>query len=531
MTFLGGGRLNKLDRSYKEFFETVSFDAESFFSSVLLIEDELAHAALIKRALRGVVGEVTHASSAEEGLDLLKSEYVDLVFCDLHLPDASGLEIIGKIRTVRSGLPIIVLTSSSCLDDAVSAMREGAWDYMVKDFTEDFAPRLTLTVERTLERCFQQLREIQVRQERDAFWVAASAAQDGLAVLTDEGSVIFENEAFRNFMQLSAGRGVSGNVVDVVASVDFKVGSSLYAALCDEASDLLWESEFNFAMLGEREEGKHCFELRLSSVSSKSASSESFLVLPRLRYKVLWVRDITRQKEHESFQRDLLSTTTHDLKGPLSAILTSAELLVDYHCKNDEKAVGLLTRIGSCARNAISIIDELLSARRIQDGVVVVKPRWQDVNEILEDLILDYQPVAKAKDLDFTFVPAGDGLEIYADKIGLSRALGNLVSNALKFTDKRGKVVLSAERIGGEVKISVSDSGPGIDEKVRHKLFQRFGRLERDREVEGTGIGLFVTKNIVESHGGRIELTSTLNVGTTFVLVFPDGPRSTVQGV
>src|SRR5690242_17808681 len=124
-------------------------DTVSIFSAVLLIEDDRGHAALIKRALESTVGEITHVTSGAEALDAVESDFFELVLCDLHLPDTTGISVLKAIRELRPGLPVIVLTSSSNLDDAVSAMREGAWDYMVKQFSAEFNEGINLVVQRT----------------------------------------------------------------------------------------------------------------------------------------------------------------------------------------------------------------------------------------------------------------------------------------------------------------------------------------------------------------------------------------------
>ncbi len=503
-------------------------DTEELFSSVLLIEDDAAHASLIQRALKGVVGEVSHVASGNEGLKVLERSYTELVFCDMHLPDCNGIELIQQVRQVRPGLPIIIITSSNDLNEAVKAMREGAWDFMVKQFSDDLRAQIQIVVERTAERKLQQMRELEVRAERDAFSVAAFTALDGLAILSERGQVVFANEAFQNFSSsLGAEMPQEGlmNLVDSLALRNYTVAGALREALQAGAADSLWSSELELSLPreGQKPTSVH-YQLTLSTVSPSQLDSFGIdeSVVSSFRYHVLWLRDVTRKKEQERFQRDLLSTTTHDLKGPLGAILTSAELLAEVSYSEDPKANKLLTRIASCARNSISIIDELLSARRIQDGVLVVKPRWYEVDELLEDIVLDYFPMAKAKELKFSSAPVEAGLKVYADRLGLNRVLGNLVNNAIKFTPRKGKVQISARRVGSSIQIEVADTGPGIDPSVRHKLFERFSRLEQHDEIEGTGLGLFVSRNIVEAHNGKIELRSEVGKGTSFVLTLPD---------
>ncbi len=508
-----------------------SIDTTSLFSNVLLIEDEHAHATLISRALRDVVGEIRHVETGKKGLELLSSEFCELVFCDLQLPDMSGMEVIAEIKRARPTLPIVVLTSSSDLRDAVDAMREGAWDFMLKQFSGELSAQIRLVVERTAERKMQQLREMEALAERDAFWVAAFTAQDGLAILGEGGRVVFDNEAFNNFHQLFDDYRADPhtvNIVKLIAEFNTAVAEDLQKELVSLSPDSLWSSELELPVTDpDGSTRSRFFDLTLSAASRRGFDSDKAKdgLVPQLRYRVLWIRETTRRKDQERFQRDLLSTTTHDLKGPLSAILTSAELIGECDASSSDKAQSLLTRIASCARNAISIIDELLSARRIQDGVLVVKPRWYPVQEIVEDAVLDYLPMAKSKEIDFTARPASAELKVFADRLTLNRVIGNLVSNAIKFTPKGGKVELAVKRTATATQIAVIDNGPGIEAEARHKLFARFSRLEKHADIEGTGLGLFVSKNIMDAHNGRIEVRSTVGKGTTFFVTFPDGPK------
>ncbi len=505
-------------------------DTASIFSNVLLVEDDRAHATLIQRALDSVLGEITHVTTGAAALDAVESSFFELVLCDLHLPDTTGISVLKAIRELRPGLPVIVLTSSSNLDDAVTAMREGAWDYMVKQFSPEFAEGIKLVVQRTASRKQQQILEMQLRSERRNFWAAAHAAQDGLAILGAHGSVVFSNEAFYNFAKLIQPQRTKNdpiNVIEVLRSQDEAVAKALTSQFAERKSDLLWNSELQVKVAVEGEKPRiYFFDLALSSVKLEeledmNLADSGFAEFQRY---IFWVRDITRRKEQERFQRDLLATTSHDLKGPLGAILTSAELLGDPNFLRTDRAQELVTRIASCARNSINIIDELLSARRIQDGVLIINPKWYLVRDTLEEVVLDYFPTAKAKSIDFSHRPVPVDLAVYADRMGLHRILGNLVSNAIKFTPTGGKVELDAQHRGREVEISVTDTGPGIEPTARHVLFERYGRLEKHQDVEGTGLGLYVTKNIVEAHGGRIEIKSEVGVGTTFIIFLPDGP-------
>ncbi len=368
---------------------------------------------------------------------------------------------------------------------------------------------------------------VQLNQERKNFWAAVHAASDGLAILDTEGIAIFANDAFYKFIAAltSTKKQISTpvNLIDLIRKHDSAIANSLKKQVAENSQELIWNSEIQI-----QSKNKKIFQhyaLSLSKVSLEAPVEEIAFNLEteaaNEKY-VLWVRDITRRKDQERKERDLLATTSHDLKGPLGAILTSAELLNDPKLLDSKEGPEMITRIASCARNCINIIDELLSARRIEDGVLVIKPKWYSVHEILEETFLDYFSTAKAKSIKFIYKPVEEQVQVFADRIGLHRVLSNLIGNALKYTPNNGKVTLTGRRLDDEVEISVTDSGPGIDRHTSHILFDRYSRSENHQEIAGTGLGLYVTKNIVDAHNGRIEVKSTVGEGTTFIVTLPD---------
>ncbi len=489
------------------------------FQDVLLIEDEPAHAQLITRALRGLVGEVHHAKSGADAMDKLVTILPELVLCDLYLGDTTGLVLLKELLRVRPGLPVIMMTSSLKIDDAVTAMRDGAWDYLVKQLTDDFHSRLQLVLARAANRRDRSVKELQLRAERDAFWRVVRSAQDGVAVTTADGTVVFANDAFADFAGIA---GVdssnldSSNLPAIVERWDKAVAASLRLQLEKSEGRFIWRSEFKVSITDHPE---RVYELVINA-SDEGVADEGPL---KLRRFVVWVRDVTTRKEQERFQRDLLATTTHDLKGPLGAIITSTELLSAHMPVENPRLGDLVTRIGACARNCVTLIDELLSARRIQDGVLVVRPRWLELPEMVEEINLDYQTIARAKNITLTVDPTSDATRIFADKLAFSRVVGNLLSNAIKFTPNGGAVSVAYRRVDQGVLVIIEDTGSGIEPEECHKLFEKFMRLDKHQEVHGTGLGLFVVKSIVDAHNGRIDVQSQVGKGTRFELLFPDG--------
>jgi signal transduction histidine kinase len=232
------------------------------------------------------------------------------------------------------------------------------------------------------------------------------------------------------------------------------------------------------------------------------------------------------QAHHERINRlkdELIYTTSHDLRNPLSNIIGLAELNLELDDLNTESTRQDLHNIIQQAEIMIELIGDVLDLARLETD--------QDLKHrpiILETLIhqteLAYQSQAERKNITLSFKNNhGVQTKIMADEIGLRRVLGNLVSNAIKYTPDGGQVLLELEADDTATIIRVTDSGFGIGEGDLPHIFERFYRVTNapHHQVEGTGLGLAIAKLIVEQHGGQIEVSSQLSEGSTFTVCLP----------
>ena len=490
------------------------------FQKVLLIEDDPSHALLIRRALRLASAEVVEAAKAATAYEALAQGAFDLIVADLHLPDSQGVSHVGKLRELGPRTPVIVLTSSTSLEEAVEAMKLGASDFIVKNFDANFAHIFELALARVHARQrFERERE-KLRREMAALRMAIENSNDGLAVLNAMGEVAYANTAFNEFIERCGG---SSQTLGGFFSARVAKNAELQAAIDEKRRNLpvgsVWHSEVTFV-----EDTQTAYGLSLS-VIQRVANEEG---REEGNESVVWVRNITEQKRREQFQREILSTTTHDLKGPLGAIMLSADLAGSL-IRENTKASELILRIASSAQNALTLIDEFLSARRIEEGSFILRPALQPLAPIIREALAPFEPVAAARHVELAAV-VEEPLAAKVDKLGIVRVVGNLLSNAIKFTARGGKVEVRAFKSDDEVHIRVSDSGSGMEPGEVAKIFERFSRLERHKEVAGTGLGLFVVRSIVSAHGGKIEVTSKLGQGTTFDLCLPPEPPVNAAG-
>ncbi len=487
------------------------------FKRVLLIEDDPAHTLIIKKALREACEEIIHCETLEEARKVIKDKNsaLSLVITDLRLPDSKGVSFVGDLKTL-SDAPLVVLTSSTSLDEAVEAMKLGAKDYLVKNFGPDFKNVLRLSLSRLAAALEVERERRKLEKQLLILKGAIESSRDGLGVVSQKGEVLYGNNALKILLNKV---GASPLNVWQIDPSKIKGGKDFLLNLSEKIKELdkggVWHTEFSLTSTARDNAGdiEPAYHLTLVSAEDFSEEKENSGVF------VLWFRDITEQKRQERFQRDLLSTTTHDLKGPLGAVLTAAELLHN-NCK-DDWSLKLITRIQSAAQGSVQLIDELLSAARIEEGTLTLSPKLYDSKELLSEVMERYEAVAESRGLTLKWGIDKGEEKIFVDKIGFERVLSNLLSNACKFTPRGGLIEVEVKGSEDESKVVVRDTGCGINPDEIARIFERFGRLEKHKNTPGTGLGLFVVKSIVEGHGGKVEVSSVPQKGTVFTLTFP----------
>ncbi|MGF1452346.1 MAG: ATP-binding protein [Opitutales bacterium] len=236
------------------------------------------------------------------------------------------------------------------------------------------------------------------------------------------------------------------------------------------------------------------------------------------------IRSEQRLKRINGELERFVGIVSHDLRGPVSNISMCAEMLheVAPQLKNDPSSSEFLSMIESSAKTAIELISDLLDLTSLQEGRISLERKAIKVDSLFEQVRLQLKLRAEKKDLEI--VCGGEaGVHIWADGRRIGQVLDNLLTNAIKFTPRGGRIELSAKRDGDYARLCVSDSGVGISPEVVPKLFERHLKISTngtDGEA-GTGFGLPLSAEIVRSHGGRLDVTSGEGQGSTFSVILP----------
>lgn len=237
------------------------------------------------------------------------------------------------------------------------------------------------------------------------------------------------------------------------------------------------------------------------------------------------LHDITREKTIERIKSEFVTLSAHQLRTPLSAIKWSLKMLLDGDLGNLTKEQhDFLEKTYRSNERMISLINDLLNITRIEEGRHIYQFLFCDFVEITRSVINNYKEVMEKKKIQFEFKKPTKKLpKILADGEKIKLAIENLFNNAIKYTFSGGKIVISINLLKKEVEFKIEDTGVGIPKDEQPRVFTKFFRgVNAIRmETEGSGLGLFVTKNIIEAHGGKIGFKSEEGKGSTFYFTLP----------
>ncbi|MFQ5852688.1 MAG: sensor histidine kinase [Candidatus Binatia bacterium] len=237
-------------------------------------------------------------------------------------------------------------------------------------------------------------------------------------------------------------------------------------------------------------------------------------------------RRAEKAEEAEKLRRQLVSALAHDIKNPLGIIMGYAETAaarLEGRPEDNEQSEAL-QRIHYNAQRIVKLVMGFLDVSRVEAGKVEVAQQPLQLNRLIREVGQQQMGDLRRKDISLS-VDLDEGLpEIMGDEPQLDRVLWNLLGNAVKFTPTGGTITLTSRVDNGQVCIIVKDSGVGIPEIELPHLFSEFRPLRSTARNEGTGLGLFIVKTIVEAHGGTVDAESKAGQGSTFTVRFPIRP-------
>ena len=502
---------------------------------IVVVDDEKIVTSAFKTLLKVEGFSDAHFfNNPEEAVEFLKSNTPDLVISDFLMPQMNGLEFLSEVNKMYPEVSKILLTGYADKENAIRAINEiGLYRYIEKPWDNaDLMINIKSGIERSyllselrkkiseLEAAKKELEKYshnleQLVEERTADLKQSNAklegifnyCADGIVIVNEDGIIEQVNPACENLIGLVNSKIVNSSIDDFLFSGKTFISKELHKL--DESELLLRD-----------------FHVKNHPGSLVIPVEISFArINPDDEYKrfVGVIRDVTEQKKSDKLRDDFIATLTHDLRTPLLAAIQTLKFFLDGALGElDEKQKLLLSTMQKSNEDLLGLVNALLEVYKYDAEKLTLAKTNFNIYNLTEQVYSELKPLADKKNIEFVIECSDQSMTINADRSEIRRVICNLCGNAINYTQESGKVVITIKNEGRDLIFSVSDNGSGIPQEDIPNLFQRFSQGTSKKRSTGTGLGLYLSRQIIESHGGKIWLESTLNKGSEFSFLLTD---------
>jgi PAS domain S-box-containing protein len=491
---------------------------------ILIIDDEQVMRDGCARILSRDGWTVITAENGHQGLDEIRRHpsEIDLILLDLMMPGLSGMETLERIREIDSNLLVVVITGHATVESAVEAMKKGAYDFTSKPFTPD---QLRMGVRRALERRLLQKETEFLRRERERSLRDIATEKSKLKTIINcmgDGVLVCDSESCIALTNPAASRMLAMPELQLLGRItsECNLPPELLTAI-EKSLNILDSGHISISQelcIGNAAN----LYLRAHTAPVRSDSGE-------IMGSVTVLQDISYLKELDKMKSDFIAMVAHELRAPIATVEQQLNVILNKMAgKITEKQEQLLSRAKERTKGVLDLIRDLLDLSKIESGKMVQYKEPVSLQEVVSRVVELINIEAAAKKISLEFVSTSATPQINADRNSMEGIFTNLISNAIKYTQEGGSILVRLEDDHSFVKISVTDTGIGIKQEDISRIFDRFYRVKSSetRQIVGTGLGLSIVKSIVDAHLGSIMVESEEGRGTTFTILFPKEVKS-----
>jgi signal transduction histidine kinase len=431
--------------------------------------------------------------------------------------ETMGIEQIGRSATSWLGVPILAEGESIGVIAIQSYTADETYDRSHQEILVTIAAQAAVAIQNA--RLYEQTDEALARRVQELGSILRTTGE-GILLIDSENRVLAVNRALVGFLRIAqteiAQRELETIDLDGNTSLIDMIGFDSVRAFrqaCKEANEGDVRHKHIITVPGAPE--RH-LERTLTPVHDRKGEAAGYLFV---------FRDISEEIELAQLREDMMHMLVHDLRSPLTVLQGSLDMMekaIDQRELDDVRLLEQMARRGS--DRMLSLVNELLDISKLESGDLDIHPESIKSESLLREAATRFTPLTKDAHISLDFRIAQDVPNLHVDVRLIERVLHNLVDNAIKFTPDDGKIQLWAKadpENDGAVLLGVSDTGPGIPEEERPRIFEKFQQTSVSGRRTGTGLGLPFCKLGVEAHRGQIWVESKIGEGSTFIMRLP----------
>jgi PAS domain S-box-containing protein len=481
----------------------------------LLIEDDPDDVLLVKESLADITSakiKLSYTGRLSRGLIELSVQHYDVVLLDLNLPDSRGLDSLKSVIKSYPMVPVVVL--SGLADDAttIEAVRRGAQDYLVKG--EISGPMLARVLRYAVER---KQAETELRANEAKYRALFETTPNGITLTDLEGKLMLCNQHTAMLHGYDSPEEMIGmNVFELVTPADRQLATLNSQKTLNEGRVV--NAEYKLV----RKDGS-VFPAEINAALLRDAvnAPAGFIGI---------THDITERNRAMDAERNLIklreefiASVANDLRNPLFSLMGYLDLLRDGKPSDPNAQEEFLARASRDANRLLVMVNELLDFSILESQSLALNWEQVDIVAVVQDVVQSFRDQAEARRIKLMFSTKIPSQLVDIDSSRIRRVLANLVENAIKFSEINDRIMVTVEPSDNSIAINVMDQGCGIPKEDRLKIFEKYYQVSHasKKNTAGTGLGLYIAKQIVDAHGGDISVESRLNAGSKFTVTLP----------
>jgi PAS domain S-box-containing protein len=498
------------------------------YKILILDDDKLVTSSL--KSLLTIEGfsDVALFNNPKEALSYLKQNERDVIISDFMMEEMNGLEFLSEAKKIYPNSSMILLTGYADKENAIRAINEvGLYRYIEKPWDND---ELIINIKNAYERAnlINKLEKTNAELKKYSLHLEDLVKEKTADILdmNERLSAVINNCA-DGILVVSS----SGQILEVNPSCETLFGLSEEIIKSKKIEDLFETKEFDWADVFEKKEEKLLREIYANnSVNGNRTPVEiscSFIPAKNEQENsdfVFVIRNVNFQKEMDRLREDFIATLTHDLRTPSLASIQTLEYFLNGSLGQlNEKQILLLNTMKKSHEDMLGLVNTLLEVYKYEAGrLKLVKTKFKFdllVNECIEQIMPIVNSKHQTLQKDYKNL---ENVEVFADRNEIRRVITNLLGNAVKYTQDDGEIQVRVEVTGKDLHFAVKDNGEGIYKKDISKLFKRFSQGTQEKRSISTGLGLYLSKQIIDAHNGKIWLESDKGKGSEFFFLLID---------